>query len=74
MLRPGGRLLIADLAPHDLVELRNDHAHRWLGLPLDALTRWLDDAGLLAEEHRLLAGHPLTVQVVAARKPPAVGP
>ena len=73
VLRPGGRLLIADLAPHDLVSLRSEHAHRWLGLPLDALERWLADAGLAAERHDLLAGEPLTVLLAVARKPAASG-
>ena len=31
VLRPGGRLLVVDFAPHDLEFLREDHAHRRLG-------------------------------------------
>ena len=33
-LRPGGRLLIVDFAPHDLEFLRSEHAHRRLGVRL----------------------------------------
>ncbi len=77
VLRPGGRLVIADLAPHDLLSLRRDHAHRWLGLPLDALERWLGEAGLVPEERRLLPGNPpgepLTVLLALARKPAVPG-
>ncbi len=31
VLRPGGRLLVIDFAPHDLEFLREEHAHRRLG-------------------------------------------
>src|SRR5204863_5063686 len=31
VLRPGGRLLVIDFAPHDLEFLRDEHAHRRLG-------------------------------------------
>ncbi|MTH99550.1 metalloregulator ArsR/SmtB family transcription factor [Roseibium sp. RKSG952] len=41
-LRPGGRLLIIDFAPHDLEFLREDHAHRRLGFSHDQMERWLD--------------------------------
>src|SRR3546814_13033919 len=32
VLRPGGVLLIAAFAPHDVASLRHEHAHRWPGL------------------------------------------
>ena len=31
VLRPAGRLLVVDFAPHDLEFLRDEHAHRRLG-------------------------------------------
>jgi len=46
MLRPGGRLLVVDFAPHDLEFLREEHAHRRLGLAAEAVTQWLEAAGL----------------------------
>jgi len=46
MLRPGGRLLIVDFAPHDLEFLRDEHAHRRLGFAAEAVTQWLEGAGL----------------------------
>ena len=36
LLRPGGRLLIVDFAPHELEFLRERHAHRRLGFGHDA--------------------------------------
>ncbi len=46
VLRPGGRLLVVDFAPHDLEFLREEHAHRRLGFAADTVTQWLEAAGL----------------------------
>jgi ubiquinone/menaquinone biosynthesis C-methylase UbiE/DNA-binding transcriptional ArsR family regulator len=46
VLRPGGRLLVVDFAPHDLEFLREEHAHRRLGFAAEAVTQWLEAAGL----------------------------
>jgi ubiquinone/menaquinone biosynthesis C-methylase UbiE/DNA-binding transcriptional ArsR family regulator len=46
VLRPGGRLLVVDFAPHDLEFLREDHAHRRLGFAAESVTQWLEAAGL----------------------------
>ncbi|MEQ1930159.1 MAG: metalloregulator ArsR/SmtB family transcription factor [Parvularculaceae bacterium] len=46
LLKPGGRLLIADFAPHELEFLREEHAHRRLGFSDDEVKAWRRDAGL----------------------------
>ena len=46
VLRPGGRLLVVDFAPHDLEFLREEHAHRRLGFSAETVTGWLEAAGL----------------------------
>jgi len=46
VLRPGGRLLVVDFAPHDLEFLRDEHAHRRLGFAAETVTQWLEAAGL----------------------------
>jgi len=46
VLRPSGRLLVVDFAPHDLEFLRDKHAHRRLGFPPEAVSAWLSAAGL----------------------------
>jgi ubiquinone/menaquinone biosynthesis C-methylase UbiE/DNA-binding transcriptional ArsR family regulator len=46
VLRPGGRLLVIDFAPHDLEFLREEHAHRRLGFAPEIVTQWLEAAGL----------------------------
>jgi ubiquinone/menaquinone biosynthesis C-methylase UbiE len=46
VLRPGGRLLVVDFAPHDLEFLREDHEHRRLGFASETVRQWLEAAGL----------------------------
>jgi ubiquinone/menaquinone biosynthesis C-methylase UbiE len=46
VLRPGGRLLVIDFAPHDLEFLREEHAHRRLGFASETVTQWLEGSGL----------------------------
>jgi ubiquinone/menaquinone biosynthesis C-methylase UbiE/DNA-binding transcriptional ArsR family regulator len=46
VLRPGGRLLVVDFAPHDLEFLRDEHAHRRLGFAAETVTQWMANAHL----------------------------
>jgi ubiquinone/menaquinone biosynthesis C-methylase UbiE/DNA-binding transcriptional ArsR family regulator len=46
VLRPGGRLLVIDFAPHDLEFLRDEHAHRRLGFAPEIVDQWMSAAGL----------------------------
>jgi ubiquinone/menaquinone biosynthesis C-methylase UbiE/DNA-binding transcriptional ArsR family regulator len=46
VLRPGGRLLIADFAPHGEEALRTAHAHRRLGFAREELASYFASAGL----------------------------
>lgn len=55
-LRPEGRLLIADFAPHSYEHMRKDFAHHWLGFEDDEVTRWCEDAGLEGITTTHLAG------------------
>lgn len=50
ILRPGGRLLIVDLAPHTLEHLREEHAHVRLGFSHEAIGDWLEKTGLDIEK------------------------
>jgi hypothetical protein len=39
-------LLVVDFAPHELEFLRDQHAHRKLGFAPEAVTQWMNAAGL----------------------------
>jgi SAM-dependent methyltransferase len=70
VLRPGGRLMIVDFAPHTLEFLRADHAHRRLGFADGEILDWCRAAGLEPGRPRHLPGSPLTVAIWQARRPP----
>jgi ArsR family transcriptional regulator len=57
-LKPGGRLLIVDMQPHEREEYRQEMGHLWLGLPASQLERWLADAGFEAVRLRPLPPDP----------------
>lgn len=73
VLRPGGRLLVVDFAPHALEFLRERHAHRRLGFSHEAMAGWIGKAGLdLVDTVDLGAGdstEQLTVTIWLARDP-----
>lgn len=58
ILSPDGRLLIVDFAPHELEFLREEHAHRRLGIADEDMRRWCDRAGMSVFEHKLLVPPP----------------
>jgi demethylmenaquinone methyltransferase/2-methoxy-6-polyprenyl-1,4-benzoquinol methylase/ArsR family transcriptional regulator len=72
VLRPGGRLLVVDFAPHAEEALRESHAHRRLGFGHDEIESYLDEASLDLADHRDLPplvgeGGKLTVSLWLAR-------
>ena len=54
VLSPGGRLLIVDFAPHEHERLRDNHAHRRLGIAAEQMAAWLRRCGLTLTEHQVL--------------------
>ncbi len=72
VLNPGGRLLIADFAPHDREELRARDAHTRLGFSDDQVAGWFDAAGLSLSQVDTLEGGQLTVKLWLGRKTGAV--
>jgi ubiquinone/menaquinone biosynthesis C-methylase UbiE len=74
VLRPSGRLLIVDFAPHDLEFLRDQHAHRRLGFAAETVTQWLAAAGLDVVQQNILSPEPssegkIAVSLWLARDP-----
>lgn len=77
VLAPGGRLLIADFAPHDLDFLRDEQAHRRLGFAESEISDWCRAAGLKVVKEVALPPDgdeaKLTVLIWAAEKPAETG-
>lgn len=69
VLRPGGQMLVADFAPHDLESLRSEHEHRRLGFGDSEVAGWFAAAHLDSRKVVHLPGDPLTVTVWLAAKP-----
>ena len=46
IVRPGGRVVITDLDPHDHEFLRTEQHDRWMGFARDDIRRWSREAGL----------------------------
>ncbi|MFN0154086.1 MAG: ArsR/SmtB family transcription factor [Gaiella sp.] len=67
VLRPGGRMVVVDFAPHDRSELRIEHAHRWLGFPDARVEGAMQDAGVLPVPSQRLEGGAITVVVWLGR-------
>jgi len=72
LLAPGGRLLIADFAPHEREELRTRDAHARLGFADDAVLRYFEQAGLEGRVVEHLEGGELTVTIWAGERPQTI--
>jgi demethylmenaquinone methyltransferase/2-methoxy-6-polyprenyl-1,4-benzoquinol methylase/ArsR family transcriptional regulator len=70
-LRPGGRMLVVDFAPHALESLRTAAQHRRLGIGRVEMDEWLRASGLQAREVIDLTGDAtqLTVTLWLAEDP-----
>ena len=56
VLKPGGRLLVVDMLPHDHREYQQTMGHQWLGISESQLTEWLDNTPMeLGNIHPLVA-------------------
>jgi ubiquinone/menaquinone biosynthesis C-methylase UbiE len=63
LLAPGGRLLVADFASHDVEELRSVHAHARLGFADDMIERIFAGNGLSLSTTQTLEGGKLAVKI-----------
>ena len=78
VLRPRGRLILVDFAPHDATLLGPDHAHRWPGFSDERINGWIEGAGLVAGRPvslpgpSRLPGGALTVKLWRGERPEPV--
>jgi ubiquinone/menaquinone biosynthesis C-methylase UbiE/DNA-binding transcriptional ArsR family regulator len=47
VLKPGGRIVVVDMLPHDREKYRQKLGHVWLGFPPETLRRMLNNAGFV---------------------------
>lgn len=74
LLRPSGRFLVVDFAPHELEFLRDEHAHYRLGISDDQIADWFAQSDLELETTREIApaeeaSQQLTVKIWLGRDP-----
>ena len=67
VVRPGGRLIVVELAAHGRDELLTKLAHRWPGFGDDAMGTLLADAGMRRGDPVTIDG-PLTVRLWPATR------
>lgn len=68
ILKPGGKLLIVDFAPHEEEQLRTSFAHQRLGFEEEQIWSWLKKAGLKTLKFKTLP-KPGSEEPVSGRKP-----
>lgn len=70
ILKPGGQMILLDLARHDQEWVRDEWADQWLGFDEHELRGWLKEAGLKPEIFQTLEGlsPAFSVVMIVARK------
>jgi ArsR family transcriptional regulator len=58
VLKPGGRLLLVDMLPHERIEYQQQMGHVWLGFAEEAIQRYLTAAGFSGVRLRPLPPDP----------------
>lgn len=67
VLRPGGRMLVVDLAPHPQDLITTKLAHRWPGFDGPQMRNWLQDATLRQDDAVMIDGPITTCLWLCAR-------
>ncbi|MCH7666464.1 MAG: metalloregulator ArsR/SmtB family transcription factor [Acidobacteria bacterium] len=77
-LRPGGKLLLVDMLPHDRERFRSEMGHVWLGFDRQRIEQWLASAQLESVRFTTLTpqpdAHGPSLFAASAIKPPQTDP
>ena len=52
--KPGGKLIVVDMVPHDRSEYREELGHSWQGFPADQIQSWMSLAGWQKSRYALM--------------------
>jgi len=52
--KPGGKLIVVDMVPHDRSEYREELGHSWQGFPADQIQSWMLQAGWQQTRYALI--------------------
>lgn len=58
VLKPGGRVLVVDMMPHEHEEYRQRMGHVWQGFAADTIGGWMEEAGLQGFRYHTLPPDP----------------
>ena len=58
VVRPGGRVLVVDMLPHERQEYQQQMGHVWLGFSEKQMTKFLASAGFSKVRVRMLPADP----------------
>jgi ArsR family transcriptional regulator len=58
VLRPGGRLVLVDMTPHDRADLRDGMGQLWQGFSREQVAGWMEAAGLAEPRYVPLPADP----------------
>lgn len=58
VLKPGGRVLVVDMLPHEHEEYRQRMGHVWQGFSAETIGGWMDEAGLTGFRQHALPPDP----------------
>ena len=56
--KPGGKLIVVDMIPHDRAEYREELGHSWQGFPAEQIQTWMNQSGWLPSKFALMPHEP----------------